>query len=411
MRGGQLEQAERAEGTDIGLRVLIGWRQACVSASDISDETIRTLAERAVAMAREAPEDEYAGLAEADQLSAARDAEGLELADPAPEPDPLTLQEDARRAEAAAMAVKGVAQVQSASAGYSHRALHIAASNGFSGGYTRTDRGISCQAIAGTGSGMERDADGDSRIFQNDLRSAEDIGRVAGERAAERLNPRRPKTGSYPVIYHERVASSLIGHLIDAANGAAIARGSSWLRGRMGAQVLPEALSLIEDPHRKRVTNSRLFDAEGLPTSRRALVEDGALQGWLLDLATARKLGLAPTGHAKRGTGAPPSPGAWNMELTQGAQTLADLLRDIGTGLLVTSMIGATINPNTGDYSRGASGFWIEGGEIAYPVSEITIAGSLPDMLRSLIPANDARVHFSRVVPSLLVEGMILAGS
>ena len=410
MRGGTLEQAERAEGIDIGLRVLMGKRQACVSVSDARPETLTALAERAVAMAREAPEDPYIGLAEPGELATLRDAQGLELCDPAPEPTPEALQEDARAAEAAALAVKGVSQVQSASAGYSWRAVHLAATNGFAGGYERTDRGLSCVAIAGEGTGMEREYDGDSRIFQADLRSADDIGRTAGERAIAALNPRRPRTGAYPVLFDERISSSLIGHLLMAANGAAIARGSSWLLNRLGEQVLPEALSLIEDPHRVRVMNSRPFDAEGLPTQRRALVDKGVLTGLSLDLANARKLGMAPTGNAKRGASSPPSPGTWNMELTQGDRSREALIAEMGTGLVVTSMIGSTINPNTGDYSRGASGFWVENGEITGPVNECTIAGSLPDMLMRMTPANDARPWLSRVVPSLLVEGLTIAG-
>lgn len=411
VRAGALEQAERAEATDIGLRVFVGRRQACVSASDTSAATITTLAERAVAMAREAPEDPYAGLADPDQLGLGCTIDALELADPADEPSPATLQAAALEAEAAGLAVKGVTQVQSATAAHSRRAIHMAASNGFSGGYARTDTGIYCTAIAGDGSGMERDHDGDSRIFAADLRTPQDIGQSAGTRAVGQLGARKPPTGTYPVLFDERISSSLIGHLLVAANGSSVARGSSWLRERLGQAVLPDGLSLIEDPHRARVSGSRPFDAEGLPTARRAIVEDGVLTGWTLDLATARKLGMASTGNAGRGTSAPPSPSTWNVALTQGTQDRAALLGEMGTGLLVTSMIGSTINPNTGDYSRGASGFWVENGEITYPVNECTIAGSLPEMLRRIIPANDARRHLSRVVPSLLVEGMTLAGN
>lgn len=411
VRAGALEQAERSEGTDLGLRVLVGRRQACVSASDTSAQTIETLAERAVAMAREAPEDPYVGLADPADLARQTDTDHLELADPAAEPAPAALQEAALAAEAAALGVRGVSQVQSASASYSSRAMHMAATNGFSAGYRRTDTGLYCTAIAGEGAKMQRDGDGDYRIFAADLRAPDDIGQRAGERAVAQLGARKPPTGAYPVLFDERISSSLIGHLLVAANGSSVARGSSWLLDRLGEQVLPAALSLIEDPHRTRVSASRPFDAEGLPTRRRAIVENGVLTGWTLDLATGRKLNMASTGNAKRGTSAPPSPGSWNVALTQGAQSREDLLRDMGTGLLVTSMIGSTINPNTGDYSRGASGFWVEGGEITYPVNECTIAGSLPEMLMRMTPANDARAWLSRVVPSLLVEGMTLAGA
>ncbi|WP_341212560.1 TldD/PmbA family protein [uncultured Limimaricola sp.] len=410
VRDGRLEQAERSEGVDIGLRVLMGRRQAVVSSSDARDATIETMAQRAVAMAREAPEDPHAGLADPSQLARDTDSSRLEMYDPSPEPDPSVLEEDARRVEAAARGVDGVSQVQGATAGYGHRRIHMAASNGFSGGYERSDRAISCVAVSGTGTGMERDWDGDSRIFQADLKSPEEIGRLAGERAVARQNPRRPRTGKYPVLFDERISSSLIGHLLAASNGAAIARGSSWLLGRDGSQVLPEGMSLIEEPHRPRASGSRLFDGEGLPTAERALVEDGVLTGWVLDLATARKLGLESTGNAARGTSAPPSPSVTNLRLTQGTASREDLIAQMGTGLLVTSMIGSTINPNTGDYSRGASGFWVENGEILHPVNECTIAGNLRDMLLALVPANDARTHLSRIVPSLLVDGMTLAG-
>ncbi|WP_420568850.1 TldD/PmbA family protein [Thalassovita sp.] len=410
VRGGALEQAERSEGTDIGLRVFIGQRQANVSASDTRPETMTAMAERAVAMAREAPEDPHIGLADADQLAKSWNLDALELSDPTPEPDPMVLQQDAQEAEAAALAVDGVTQVSGATAAYGQRMIHLATSNGFSGGYARTDRATSCVAIAGTGTGMERDYDGDSRIFQADLRDAADIGKSAGQRAVERLGARKPKTGTYPVLFDERISSSLIGHLLSAINGGAIARGSSWLMEALGQQVLPAHLSVTEDPHRARVPASRPFDAEGLPTQKRQIVENGLLTGWTLDLATGRKLGMPSTGNAARGVSAPPSPSVWNIALTQGEQTRDDLIRDMGTGLIVTSMIGATINPNTGDYSRGAAGVWVENGQIQHAVNECTIAGNLRDMLMRIVPANDARLHLSRVVPSLLIEGMTLAG-
>jgi len=355
--GGALEHAERSEGTEVGLRV-----------------------------------------------------DALDLADPAAEPEAGALEEDARQAEAGALAVKGVTQVQAAAAGYSNKRIHLATSEGFSGGYARTSRHISCVAITGEGTGMERDYFGESRVYQGDLMSPDEIGRIAGERTVERLGARRPKTGAYPVIFDERVASGLIGHLLTATNGAMIARGSSWLKDAMGEQVLPRGLDVIEDPHRVRISGSKPFDGEGLATAPRHIVKDGVLQSWTLEMANARKLGLTSTANAARGTSSPPSPSLSNVALTQGAQSLEEMLADMGTGLLVTSMIGSTINPNTGEYSRGASGFWVEGGQLAYPVNECTLAGNLRDMMMSIRPANDARTHLSRVVPSLAVEGLILAG-
>ncbi|MEP0963240.1 MAG: TldD/PmbA family protein [Roseobacter sp.] len=411
VRAAVLEQAERAEGIDIGLRVFVGKRSAIVSASDSRDSTFEEMAQRAVAMAKEAPEDPYSGLASAEQLSTSWDLEALELCDPTPEPSPEMLQQDAAQAEAAALENSGISQVQSASAGYSAREVQLTATNGFSGGYTRTDRGLSCVAISGSGAEMERDYDGDSRIFQSDLRNPYAIGARAAERAVERIGARKPPTGSFPVLFDERVSSTLIGHLLVAANGSSITRGASWLRDAKDEQILPNGLYLHEDPHRPRASGTRPFDVEGLPTMARDIVQDGVLTSWTLDLATARKLGMTSTGNAARGTSSGPSPTTWNVALTQGDQTRDALIKDMGTGLLVTSMIGSTINPNTGDYSRGAAGLWVENGEITHAVNECTIAGNLREMLRNLVPANDARTHLSRIVPSLLVPGMTLAGN
>lgn len=407
---GKLEHAERSEGTDIGLRVLIGQQQACVSSSDIRTETIATMAERAVAMAREAPADPSLGLAEPSQLVENADAFLLQLIDPSAEPSPQELENDALAAEAAALGVAGVAQVQGSSAGYSHRTIHLAATNGFSAGYGRTSRFTSCVAISGEGAAMERDYCVESRTFQADLPPAAAIGKLAGERAVERANPSRPPTGAYPVLFDERIAASLIGHLVAAINGTSIVRGSSWLLDGLGTQILPTSLSLTEDPTRVRISGSRPFDAEGLAPRPRKIVQNGILTGWTLDLGSARQLNMQSTASASRGTSAPPSPTTGNLQLTQGKQSRDDLIRDMGTGLIITSMIGATISPTTGDYSRGASGFWVENGEITGPVNECTVAGNLRDMLNSLVPADDAKEHLSRVVPSLLVEGLTIAG-
>ncbi|MBD3764550.1 MAG: TldD/PmbA family protein [Rhodobacterales bacterium] len=410
IRQGRLEQAERSEGVEIGLRVLLGRRQACVSASDTAAATIAALAERAVAMAREAPEDPFAGLADPGQIARSWNVEALELVDPAAEPEAAMLESDARAAEAAALARSGITQVE-ASASYSRRAVHIAATNGFAGGYARSSRSVSAVAFTGEGTAMERDWAGEQRIFQADLPDPATVGALAADRALARPGARKPRTGPCPVLYDERVAAGLIGHLLSAVNGQAVARGASWLRDALGQQVLPRGLSVIEDPLRPRAAQSRPFDAEGLATARRLVIDDGILTGWTLDLATARKLGLASTANASRGTSAPPSPGTSNIDLTQGTASRDDLIRDMGTGLLVTALLGSSINATTGDYSRGASGFWVENGQIAYPVNEVTIAGNLRQMLRTIVPADDARPHLSTRVPSLLVEGLTLAGA
>jgi PmbA protein len=410
VRDGELEHAERAEGVDIGLRVIQGDRQASVSASDTSLEVMEQMAERCVAMAQEAPRDPYCALADADQIASDWDVDALELYDPSTPPSASDLQDLATRAEASALGVDGVAKAQGASSALSDVSIHLATSNGFSGGYRRTSHSVSCVAISGEGLAMERDWCGESRSHYAEVPRPEEIGRLAGERAVARADATRPPTGSYPVLFDERISSSLIGHLIAAANGSSIVRGSSWLKNALGTQILPAEMSLTENPTRKFVAGSKPFDGEGLTVGSRDIVRDGVLQGWTLDLSTARQLGMVSTGNASRSVGSPPSPSTGNLELAQGAYSRENLIEQMGTGLIVTSMIGSTINPNTGDYSRGASGFWVEKGEIIGPVNECTVAGNLLDMLKGMIAANDARSHLSRVIPSLLVEGLTIAG-
>lgn len=410
-RAGQLEHADRAEAVEIGLRVLIGGRQASVSASDHSDGSIAQMAARAVAMAREAPVDDSLGLASPDQLSVIRDAAALQICDDQPDPSPGHLQDIALRAEAAALAAKGISQVESANASFSRRHIWMAASNGFSGGYGRTTHVISTVAIAGEGLGMERDYAAEARVWAEDLPDPEEIGRLAAERTLERSGSRKPPTGAFPILYDRRVSASLIGHLLSAVNGSAIARGASWLRKSLHEPVLPPDMQLREDPLRPRFPSSRPFDAEGLATSDRAIVSDGILQGWTLDLATGRKLGMDSTASAARGLASAPSPTNSNVILSAGPKSRDELISDMGTGLIVTSMLGASINGTTGDYSRGAAGFWVENGQIAYPVNECTIAGNLRDMLMSMRAANDALPWRGMEVPSLLVGGMTVAGA
>jgi PmbA protein len=405
--GGALEEAGRSESREAGLRVLIGGRQACVATSDLGDEALAELSARAVAIAREAPEDPWCGLAAPDEI--ARDGigdEALEMADPADPATPEELEAMALAAEAAALAVKGVAQVEQASASWSESRVALAATNGFAGTYRRTDSGVGVSAIAGTGLGRERDYAGEARRRRADLPAPEWVGARAGRRAVERLGPRRPPGGAVPVLFDERVAGSLIGHLLGAANGAAVARGSSWLLGCMDQPVLPDGVDVVEDPLIARGPASRPFDAEGIAARARPVVEDGRLKRWILDCASARRLGLQTTGNARRGTTSPPSPGTSNIRMTQGRHSREALIAGMGTGLVVTSMIGASINPTTGAYSRGAAGFWVERGEIAYPVNEITIAGSLPEMLRTILAADDADPNRAVSVPSLLIEGL-----
>ena len=407
-RLGRVEQLERAEGTDLGLRVFVGRRQAMVAATDADPAGFAALAERAVAMARAVPEDPHGGLPDAHD--APRDAGPLDL-DDGMEPAAEALIDRAAAAEDAALAVPGITNSEGAEAGYGHVAITLVSSLGFAGFYRRSSHSVSVTALAGQGTGMERDYEWSSTVHAADLEDAALLGRRAAERTLKRLNPVRARTAKLPVIYDPRVSSSLLGHLSAAINGASVARGTSFLRDRMGGQVLARGLTVRDDPTRPRGLRSRPFDGEGMAGAPRALVEDGVLTSWLLDWRSARQLGLASTGHASRGTGGPPGPGATNLWLEAGALTPAALMADIDEGLYVTDLIGMGVNGVTGDYSRGAAGFMIRKGELAEAVSEITIAGNLKDMFLHLTPANDLRFRRGTDAPTLRIDGLTLAGA
>jgi PmbA protein len=406
VREGAVEESERSEGDDVGLRAFVGRRQAVVSTNDIKANAAE-LAERAVAMARVAPDDPFAGLADPEQL--AGDYPDLDLLDP-DLPTIAELEERARHAESAALAVKGVTTSGGASASAGIGGMVLVTSHGFTGAYLSSGQGISMSAIAGEGTAMERDYDYSSTVHGADLDSPEKVGRTAGERAVERLNPRKVKSKRVPVVFDRRVAGSLIGHLANAINGTAVARKTSFLRDRRGERLFRPGIHVIDDPRRLRGLRSRPFDAEGVSTKQLAVVEDGVLASWLLDCATARELGLRTTGHAQRGVSSTPAPGPSNLHLTAGDDTPEALIADIAEGFCVTDLIGVGVNYVTGDYSRGASGFWIENGERVYPVSEVTIAGNLTDMFQALFPANDLEFRFGTNAPTVRVEGLTVAG-
>jgi PmbA protein len=408
VRDGSVEESQRSEGDNVGLRAFVGRRQAVVSTNDLSGGTnVDAIAERVVAMARAAPEDRFAGLADPKWL--ARDLPDLDLLDAAL-PTVRELEELARTAERAAITVKGVTKSGGASASAGIGGMVLVTSGGFRGAYLGSRRGISIEAIAGEGTGMERDYDFSSARHGADLEAAEKIGRSAGERAVKRLNPRKVTTRRVPVVYDHRVASSLIGHLSSAINGSALARKTSFLQNAMGERIFADGITIIDDPLRPRGLRSQPFDAEGVATSRRALVENGVLKTWILDCATARELGLETTGHAQRGVSSAPSPGATNLHLEAGRASPQELIADIEDGLYVTDLIGMGANVVTGDYSRGAAGFWIEHGELTYPVSEVTIAGHLRDIFRTLTPANDLTFRYGINAPTVRVEDLTVAG-
>lgn len=407
-RLGKLEDVERAEGNDLGLRVFVGNRVAIVSSTDFSADALAGLPARAVAMARLAPEDKYAGLAPEDRL--ARDIPALDLEDAA-EPSADRLIELARGVEGAAMAVKGVTNSEGGGASFSRNAVALATSTGFYGRYAGTSHSIGVAVLAGEGTGMERDHDFAMARHGGDLESAEIVGRRAGLRAIERLNPRKAKSQSVPVVFDPRESSSLVGHLAGAISGASIARGVSFLKDRLGQPVFGANVSIIDDPHRMRGLRSKPFDGEGVANSRTALIDKGVLTTWLLDCASARQLGLATTGHAARGTGGPPGPSATNLYLAAGMLSPDELIADIKQGFYVTELMGMGVNPVTGDYSRGAAGFWIENGSKAYPVSEVTIAGNLTDMFARLVPASDLEFRQGTNAPTVRIDGMTIAGA
>ena len=408
VRLGELEDVERSESEHLDLRVFVGRRSASIGSSDFSDAALAELAERSVAMARLAPEDAYAGLAPEDRL----------LSGPVPDLDmtdredlgPQALRELAMAVEDAARAISGVTNSEGGSASAGQRSVALVTSHGFAGSYGGTSRQVSAAVIAGEGSGMQRDYAYRSTHHLGDLPGTEEIGNQAGTRAVARLGPGRLKSGTMPVVFDPRVGGSLLGHLAGAISGNAIARRASFLLGKDGEQIFAPGVTIVDDPLRRRALGARPFDGEGLPTARRELVRNGRLTGWLMDSASARQLGQEPTGHAARGGGGAPGAGPSAMHLEPGALTVAELIADIADGVLVTELIGHGVNPVTGDYSRGASGFRIVNGEIAGPVAEFTVAGNLIDMFAALVPANDLEWHRSVNVPTVRIDGMTIAG-
>ncbi|SFP67910.1 TldD/PmbA family protein [Sphingomonas rubra] len=407
VRLGKLEDVGRSEGSDLGLRVFVGRRSASVSTSDPSDAALATLVERAVAMAREAPEDEWAGLAPADRLLRG-DPPLLNLADH-DDPAPQALRDAALAAEDAALAVPGVSNSEGAGASASRSVWALATSTGFAGAYEATGFGLSASVLAGGEGAMQRDYAHHATRLRRLLDDPAMIGRLAGERAVARVNPGRLPSGPMPVVFDPRVGASLLGHLIGAIGGGAIARRTSFLLDALGTPILPPGLSVRDDPHRPHGLRSRPFDGEGLPVSATAIVEEGVLQTWLLDSAAARQLGLSPTGHAARGVGGAPGVSTANLHLDGGHVAVETLLAEAEGGVYVTELMGQGVNGITGDYSRGAAGFRIQDGRLGAPVAEFTIAGNLRDMLLNLTAADDLQFRQGTNVPTLRVDGMTVA--
>ena len=408
VRLGKVESAERAEDYQMGMRVFVGQKSATISSGQLDDENITKLAERAVAMAKHAPEDPYARLATAEEQ--AKSFPDIELFDDTSySTEQLT--EIALACEEAALSQAGISNSDGASASSGSSEVLIGTSTGFNASYKRSSFGFSAVVLAEKDGQMERDYDYSAAAFAEDLDKPEVVGRSAATRTLARLGGRKPQTGTFPVIYDKRVSRSLAGHVASAINGAAIARGTSFLKDKMGEQIANASVRLLDNPLLPRGMGSRLFDGETLPVQKRYLVKDGCLQGWLLDLATAAQLGLSPTGNASRSLSGPPSPSVSNFIMEEGETTLDDMIADIDQGFYITELMGSSVSLTTGDYSRGASGFWIENGRITWPATEATIAGNLKDIFTDMMPADDLELTQSIAAPSVFVKQMMVAGS
>ena len=407
-RLGKLEDTERAENRDLGLRVLIGQQQAFVATTDHSRDALKELAERCTDMAKAAPADPYCGLADQAKLARAPFAD-LDLGDYL-EPSSDSLMDKAKNCEEAALAVEGVANSGGASASYGEGQKWYASSHGFFGQSGGASHSASVSVIAQDENGMERDYEYDSKTHAEDMMAEEEIGRRAGENAVKRLSPRRVKSQSAPVIFDKRLAPSLVGSVAGAANGGAIARGVSFLKDKLGEQIFADHINIIDDPHIKRGAGSRPFDGEGVANSAFNLIENGRLTQWYLNTSQAKQLGLESNGRATRGSSGAPGSGATNLYMEAGSDSPEALMKDAGTGLLLAEMFGPQVNSNTGDFSVGCAGYWFENGEIAYPVSEITVAGNLLEMFAALVPANDLEFRGAVNAPSLLIPTMTIAG-
>jgi PmbA protein len=407
VRNGELETVEREESRGLSLRALVGKRQAHVSATDLSPLALAALCERVVAMAKQAPEDKWCGLPGASEITSERPDLELDCDDT---PEATELEHRARLMEAAALAVMGIKQVSHSGASWNTATSWFAASNGFAARKSSGVSSLAAVAIAERDGAMERDYETWSERRRAKMRKPEDIGKEAGLRAAARMGARKIDSQTAPVIFENRLANRLLGAFVGAISGPAVARGVSFLKDRMGKPVFAPGVDVIDEPLRKGGFGSRGFDGEGRAVKRTALVKDGMLTQWLLNGPSARQLGLSPNGFASMGFGNPPGVSSSNLDIQPGRQSLVQLMSDAGEGLLVTDMFGPSLNPNTGDYSVGVSGFWFEKGERAYPVSEVTVAGDLPAMLLRAVPGVDLEIRGPSNSPSLLIDGLALAG-
>jgi PmbA protein len=408
-RLGKLEDIERSENSDLGLRVIIGKKQAIVSSSDMSKDTLDELVSRAIEMAKNTPEDPYCGLADKSMLAMDKLPE-LDLFDNYII-DEETLKNMAAEAEAFALEIKGITNSEGANSSATKGHITIANSDGFTGHYPSSNFGSSISVIAGEGTTMERDYAWTSKRHFEDLESPYKIAKEAAERTIKKLNPRKAKTGEISVVYDPRVSRSLIGHLAGAINGSSITRGTSFLLEMMEKQVFSSDITIIDNPHIIRGPSSKPFDGEGVRNGNMDIIKQGVLKNWVLDSTSARQLKLTSNGRASRGTTSPPSPTTSNLYMEAGKIKPKDLISDIKQGFYVTELIGSSVNGITGDYSRGASGFWIENGLLTYPVNEITIAGNLKTIYMNMTAADDLEIRYGTDAPTVRIDKMMLAGN
>ncbi|MBJ26136.1 MAG: modulator protein [Rhodospirillaceae bacterium] len=407
-RLGKLEDIQRAESQDLGLRLFIGKKQAYISTSNVSNSSLDELVERGINMANAVPEDPYCGLAESDLL--ATDTPQLDITDKT-EPTAETLLQEAQEAEASALAVKGITNSEGGESSYNFTTSMLATSNGFFGSYDKTIHSISVSVLAGSGTEMERDYEYSIACHKNDLISPQSIGKLAGEKTTRRIGARKAKSGKMPVVFDPRISNSLLQHLSNSISGSSIARSTSFMSDQLGLTVFNSGINIIDNPHKYRGLRSRPFDGEGVEGSLIKVIDNGQLSTWFLDSRSGRQLGLSSTGHASRSTSGAPSPSPTNLYIEEGQVDPSELIKNIKEGVYITELIGMGVNSVTGDYSRGASGFMIQNGHRTFPVSEITIAGNLKSMFKEITPANDLEFKFGLNAPTLRIDGMTVAGA
>ena len=411
-RLGKDENIQRYEDFDTGLRVFVDNKISSISTNENSEEALKEVAKRAVEMAKIAPEDKYSFIASKEMLQNSPIQDGIFIDSyDSVEPSIDLIRDRASEVEDIALSVKGITNSDGADASWGEGETLLMTSNGFFGSTKKSNHSVSVVVIAEKNGKMERDYDYSSKVYGEDLKDVKKIGHEAAKKTLARIGAKKPVTGQYPVIFDPRVSRSIASHFASAINGSSIARKTSFLKDSLNCKIANQSITLIDDPFLERGLGSRLFDAEGLGTSKHVLIEDGVIKNWLLDLSSARQLNMFPTANAKRGISGPPVPGTTNLTLLPGEASPESIISSISNGFYITDMIGSSVSMVTGDYSRGASGFWIKNGELSTPITEATIAGNLKDMFKTLKPANDLDFTHSINCPTILIDGMTIAGN